>query len=372
MDKIKNKSGITLIALVVTIIVLLILAGISIQMLTGDNGIINNAQEASIKTESAKVDEEVKLAVTTLNMEITQNKVKQSSYNPANFIDTNTDGTITVAKSCKEILEAELTDSNYEITKAGSTGLSIKYESSTVTKEYTVKIVGELATLKDTSDDGDVVDYTALTVGDYISNYPVYYNNVSTFNGSYTPRDEYANNWRVLSTDGGTVKLVSAGVPLTFYHPYETNGVAASVIALTTNFFANQVSTTGNRTYRASGFKTSEGTAVTTIDGIKELFKNDFTVIAVTGDSAIPSVQSMTKDDLDGVCGSNTTYGDNVSGNEYNNLLAIPCKDDTSEFAITWLASIDGNSLWGVYSLRRHLQQPRQHVWGSSCSYSKI
>ena len=354
MDKIKNKSGITLIALVVTIIVLLILAGISIQMLTGDNGIINNAQEASIKTESAKVDEEVKLAVTTLNMEITQNKVNQSSYDPANFIDTNTDGTITVAKSCKEILEAELTDSNYEITKAGNTGLSIKYESSTVTKEYTVKIVGELATLKDATDDGDGVDYTALTVGDYISNYPVYYNNVSTWNGSGdTPRDEYANNWRVLSTEGGTVKLVSAGVPLTFYHPYETNGAAASVTALTTNFFATQVATTGDRTYRASGFKTSEGTAVTTIAGIKELFKNDFTVITGTGDSAIPSVQSMTKDDLDGVYGSTTAYGDHINESEDNNLLAIPCKDDTSKYAMTWLASgYFDMRMWLVYSSR--------------------
>ena len=38
----RNK-GITLIALVITIIVLLILAGISIAMLTGDNGILNKA-----------------------------------------------------------------------------------------------------------------------------------------------------------------------------------------------------------------------------------------------------------------------------------------------------------------------------------------
>ena len=42
--KIKRKTaGITLIALVITIIVLLILAGISIMMLTGDNSILNQA-----------------------------------------------------------------------------------------------------------------------------------------------------------------------------------------------------------------------------------------------------------------------------------------------------------------------------------------
>ena len=41
----KQENGITLIALVVTIIVLLILAGISIAMLTGQNGILNRAAE---------------------------------------------------------------------------------------------------------------------------------------------------------------------------------------------------------------------------------------------------------------------------------------------------------------------------------------
>ena len=48
----KNRnSGITLIALIVTIIVLLILAGISIQMLTGDNGILTRAGQAKEMTE---------------------------------------------------------------------------------------------------------------------------------------------------------------------------------------------------------------------------------------------------------------------------------------------------------------------------------
>ena len=41
----KKDGGITLIALVVTIVVLLILAGVSIAMLTGDNGIITRARE---------------------------------------------------------------------------------------------------------------------------------------------------------------------------------------------------------------------------------------------------------------------------------------------------------------------------------------
>lgn len=42
----KGQKGITLVALVVTIIVLIILAGISISLVLGDNGIITKAKEA--------------------------------------------------------------------------------------------------------------------------------------------------------------------------------------------------------------------------------------------------------------------------------------------------------------------------------------
>ena len=46
----KNVKGITLVALVITIIILLILAGITIMALTGDNGLFTRAQQAKNKT----------------------------------------------------------------------------------------------------------------------------------------------------------------------------------------------------------------------------------------------------------------------------------------------------------------------------------
>ena len=57
----KNTKGITLIALVVSIIVLLILAGITIAALSGDNGILTRAKEAKQKTEQAQKEEEENL-----------------------------------------------------------------------------------------------------------------------------------------------------------------------------------------------------------------------------------------------------------------------------------------------------------------------
>ena len=54
MEQTKENFGITLIALVITIIILLILAGVSIAMLTGNNGILTQAKLAKENTSEAK------------------------------------------------------------------------------------------------------------------------------------------------------------------------------------------------------------------------------------------------------------------------------------------------------------------------------
>ena len=59
---VKEKQGITLIALVITIIVLLILAGISIMMLTGDNSILRQATNAKESTVQGREQEAIKVA----------------------------------------------------------------------------------------------------------------------------------------------------------------------------------------------------------------------------------------------------------------------------------------------------------------------
>ena len=62
-QKLKESKGITLIALVITIIILLILAGVTIATLTGDNGILKKAGDAKTQTEQAKEDENLKIAI---------------------------------------------------------------------------------------------------------------------------------------------------------------------------------------------------------------------------------------------------------------------------------------------------------------------
>ena len=58
-----ERNGITLIALVITIIVLLILAGISISMLSGDNSILSRAGQARDDAIITRENEQIKLAI---------------------------------------------------------------------------------------------------------------------------------------------------------------------------------------------------------------------------------------------------------------------------------------------------------------------
>ena len=78
----RNQKGITLIALVITIIVLLILAGVSIAMLTGDNGILTRTTEAKTDTAKAEVADKINLAINAEYANILANN-EMSGYTPA-------------------------------------------------------------------------------------------------------------------------------------------------------------------------------------------------------------------------------------------------------------------------------------------------
>ncbi len=112
INKEYHANGITLIALVVTIVVMLVLAGVSINLLTGDNGAITKAKQAKMKSEFATYNEELELFNTARYME-----------NPEYSI-----GTLTAGKSTL----------NYN-TNNGSGG-SIKEILTSISDEYLDKV----------------------------------------------------------------------------------------------------------------------------------------------------------------------------------------------------------------------------------------
>jgi len=77
-EKLKDKNGITLIALVVTIIVLIILAGVGISLVLGDNGIVTKAKEAKQNMQVAANEEQASLA----NLEVAIENEGEGNDNP--------------------------------------------------------------------------------------------------------------------------------------------------------------------------------------------------------------------------------------------------------------------------------------------------
>ena len=188
----KNK-GITLIALVVTIIVLLILAGISISMLTGQNGILNRAAEAKEKNNAAQEEEQIKLAVMAALSDGT--------------------GTLTMPNLKKELASYGITiaeDATFPVT-VGAGG-----------NNYTIASTGEVTKVGSVTPNPDPVTPPTvpegLKVGDTVTYSP---------SGTYTWRGNYCSlsqsdanlssasgqsynitEWKVLSIENGKVELV--------------------------------------------------------------------------------------------------------------------------------------------------------------------
>ena len=84
-EKVKEpnqQQGVTLIALVVTIVVLLILAGTSIAMLTGDDGIITNAQKAQMANQEGEIIDKMGLAYSAVKTEAMIKMSTEPGYQP--------------------------------------------------------------------------------------------------------------------------------------------------------------------------------------------------------------------------------------------------------------------------------------------------
>lgn len=80
----KNQKGVTLIALVITIIVLIILAAVSIAMLTGDNGILDNAETAKNDTNNSSIADKINMELNAFKSDILSELDKKITANTFN------------------------------------------------------------------------------------------------------------------------------------------------------------------------------------------------------------------------------------------------------------------------------------------------
>lgn len=104
----KNQKGITLIALVITIIVLLILAGVSIAMLTGQNGILTQASSAKSDTNKAEAAERINLELAALRAKVLAGQTL--TVQDATDAQTNLGSGYTVTPTYADNTKTEATD----------------------------------------------------------------------------------------------------------------------------------------------------------------------------------------------------------------------------------------------------------------------
>lgn len=185
-----------------------------------------------------------------------------------------------------------------------------------------------------------------VKVGDYV-NYPVYYDNALSC--SY-------KGWRVLSKDvdidgnvaEGTVNLVSAGVPLTYYH---TSPSSTGVSNLTLNFLDIAFVSSGVG-FRKTGFNPYQSLTSIFTNKYTATYASNTTVEYPTYDSTVSAtktagtlkVRAMTKEDLDKIYDPTgatvTASGTSVTNAKFQNLLNIGTNH--------WLASASSSNLWSV------------------------
>ena len=146
IKKLKEKQGITLIALIVTIIVLLILAGVSVLTLAGDNGVLTRTKSAKKAYEIAEIKEEIQLEIIAKQ---TKNKGEISEDELKEILEKY--GTINYDEDEEEIKSITTIKEGYEIAMS---------DIWTGTATSGIEIINSEKTIVDLSDTDIAIDLT--------------------------------------------------------------------------------------------------------------------------------------------------------------------------------------------------------------------
>ena len=261
LKKGSKQSGITLVALVVTVVVLLILAGVSIRLVLDNNGIITRAGDARDKTYIAAIEETKAMWTTERNLGSTTDSLAEYLYNK---------GVITED-------EKTIVNNNGEIKKGN-------YSISFVKTVVEAFKDGDLAV-------GDWVNYNVTELASNVIATDTA--NYDATNKSYTSSSDNTGwsadqtyslnnngktvNWRILGlSEDGTQLMLTTGSPL--QKDYDTSA---------------DLSNDNNPYYWLKGAK---GTS--TEYGLQELDK----ICAIYTNNLADKVKSLTMDDINRLC----------------------------------------------------------------------
>ena len=226
----KEKKGITLIALVITIVILLILATVTISMITGKEGIFSKAQESRERYIFEQETEKVRLAMIELQTErvlneksITIDDLKSKFGDKVRIVECDNEGNEKISAITRKIAtETQADIGNVKVLKYvkiifidSQNWYVVNLKSGKITWTNNGALNNE-----DTGEKGDLKDTTIeykgvkLKVGDYVDYKPNGEQQSYSKNDVYEPwtiNCEESMRWRVLGlTDNGQLELISA------------------------------------------------------------------------------------------------------------------------------------------------------------------
>ena len=197
-----NEKAITLIALVVTIVILLILAGVTITMTLGQNGLFTRAREGRAAYEESEVRDDLSMLITQYTWDKASEKTDKSlgdylKDNGATSVKANADGTT---------LEVEYKGYVFTVNKDSGeiTGVSKGEGNDSPTTPTIMPQVGE------------IVSYTPDTpsTGYDLSTAKSGYSSAQTIDGTYDP-----TTWKIMEVDenGNITKLLGIGANTVYF-----------------------------------------------------------------------------------------------------------------------------------------------------------
>ena len=203
---IRKNNGITLIALVITVIVLLILAGVTIATLTGENGILTKATDAKEQTEIGDEQEKVKLSAVGALAKDNGGEIKRSYLNDELTSYIGTEGTdYTLSESAPFIVTYSDSGRSYIIDENGNVSEYVDIAQYVKVGDY----VNYNPTISDKS--GTQVEASKLTYTSPTGSGTEHGNGYTSTeeDGGQTFTATADTKWRVLDIGTGTVTLIS-------------------------------------------------------------------------------------------------------------------------------------------------------------------
>lgn len=140
----KKQNGITLVALVITIIVLLILAGVTISMVVGQNGVLSQAKSAATNTKDAEAKEALELALSGAQGDYVGTDMSDSFFNWLTSGSDKDARANTLKTKLTENISSDFTVSEVSLEQNDSRSATVKITKNSSNYSFTVTGAGTM------------------------------------------------------------------------------------------------------------------------------------------------------------------------------------------------------------------------------------